>query len=335
VFRHGALLAAAALAAGLASSAGSTSQGISVPRGFHVQTFARGLSQPTAMAYGPDNRIYVTENGGTIVRIRRGTRRPTVLARALRIPLGLAWHGHTLFVSEQGRLERFTLVHGRLVHRRVLVHGLPYGEHQQDNVVFHRGRLYWGSGSTCDVCTERDARSASILSLRPDGSGLRVVARGMRNPYGLAVQPKTGRLYASVNGQDALDRAGDPEPAEMVVRVRPGAFFGWPRCWPSARTLRLAGSCRGVSAPAAYLEPHSSADGIAFWRGDLYVAEWGQYLSHRFGRRVVRVQLRPNGTAREVAVFASGFDHPLALLRDQTGGLLVADWGRGVVYRIS
>jgi glucose/arabinose dehydrogenase len=35
-----------------------------------------------------------------------------------------------------------------------------------------------------------------------------------------------------------------------------------------------------------------------------------------------------------VSVFASGFDHPLALAVDPTGALLVADWGRGVVYRI-
>jgi hypothetical protein len=35
-----------------------------------------------------------------------------------------------------------------------------------------------------------------------------------------------------------------------------------------------------------------------------------------------------------VSSFASGFAHPLALLVDHDGGLLVADWGRGVVYRI-
>jgi glucose/arabinose dehydrogenase len=327
-----ALVAAAAV---LTVTASGTSQGISVPPGVRVETFARGLSQPTAMAYGPDNRIYVTQNGGAIVRIQRGTRKPVVLVRGLRIPLGLTWHGHTLFVSEQGRLERFTLRAGRLVDRRVVVKGLPSGEHQQDSVVYHSGRLYWGSGSTCDTCREKDARSATVLSLKPDGSDLRVVARGLRNPYGLAFQPKTGRLYASVNGQDDLDKPGDPEPADMAVWIRPGAFYGWPRCWPDARTLRLAGSCSGVTSPAAYLEPHSSADGIAFWRGDLFVAEWGQYLSHRFGRRVVRIQLRPNGTARRVSVFASGFAHPLALLVDQRGGLLVADWGRGLVYRVS
>jgi glucose/arabinose dehydrogenase len=121
----------------------------------------------------------------------------------------------------------------------------------------------------------------------------------------------------------------------MAVVVRPGAFYGWPRCWPDARRLRLSGTCGGVTRPAAYLEPHASADGLAFYRGDLYVAEWGQYLSNRFGRRVVRVQLRPNGTAKRVTTFASGFAHPLALLADRQGGLLVADWARGVVYRIS
>ena len=326
--------AAGAAAAVLAVPAGGTTQGIGVPSGFRVETFARGLSQPTAMAYGPDGRIYVTQTGGSLVVIRRGSRRPTVLVRGLRTPLGLAWHGRNLFVSEQGRLERFTLSGGRLGGRRVLVRGLPFGRHQQDNVVFHRGRLWWGSGSTCDACRERDPRSAAVLSLRPDGSGLRVEARGLRNPYGLAVQPGTGRLYASVNGQDELGTPGDPEPADMLVVVRRGAFYGWPRCWPNARTLRLSGSCAGVRRPAAYLEPHSSADGLAFWRGDVYVAEWGQYLSNRFGRRVVRVRLTPDGTARSVTSFASGFAHPLALLVDRRGGLLVADWGRGIVYRI-
>jgi glucose/arabinose dehydrogenase len=334
----------AALAALAVPAAGGT-LGIRVPAGFRVETFAGGLSKPTAMAYGPDGRIFVTQTGGTLVAIKRGTRSPSVLVRGLRTPLGLAWRGSTLFVSEQGKLERFRLSGGRLQDRRVLVQGLPFGRHQQDNVVVGPGggRLYWGSGSTCDICHEQDRRSATILSLRPDGSDLRVVARGLRNPYGLAFQPGTGRLYATVNGQDEIGTPSDPEPAEMLVVVRRGAFYGWPGCWPNARTLRLSGRCRGVSAPAAYLEPHSSADGLAFYTGhsfppgyagNVFIAEWGQYLSHRFGRRVVRVRLAPNGNARSVSTFADGFAHPLALLVDKNGGLLVADWGLGVVYRI-
>jgi glucose/arabinose dehydrogenase len=146
-----------------------------------------------------------------------------------------------------------------------------------------------------------------------------------------------------VNGQDKLGTRRRPEPAETVVAVREGAFYGWPRCSPSYRLRRLIGRCAGVTPPAAYLEPHSSADGLAFYtghsfpdayRGDLFVALWGQYLSKRHGRRVVRVKLGPDGTATRATEFARGFDHPLALEIDSDGALLVADWGRGVIYRI-
>jgi hypothetical protein len=35
-----------------------------------------------------------------------------------------------------------------------------------------------------------------------------------------------------------------------------------------------------------------------------------------------------------VTTFATGFDHPLALTVAPSGNLLVADWGRGVIYAI-
>jgi glucose/arabinose dehydrogenase len=304
--------------------------GIRVPAGFRVSVFAHALTHPTAMGWGPGGRLFVTEDVGRLVEIVGG--RPRVVASGLRTPLGLAGWRDSVFLSEAGRLERLRIGHGSVVSRRVLVAGLPYGLHQQDNIVIGRdGRLYFGSGSTCDACVEDDRRSAAILSMRMNGSSLRVVATGLRNPYGLAFQPRTRQLFASVNGRDKL---GASEPAEMVVRIQNGARYGWPDCWPSWRSRRLVGSCRGVTRPIAYLEPHSSADGIAFWRGGLYVAEWGEYYRARHGRHVVRITLGREGKARRVETFADGFDHPLALLPAKHG-LLVADWGRGVIYRIS
>lgn len=323
------LALAAALALGAAGSETVAARlGITVPAGFTVDVYARGLSRPTALAFGPGGVLYATQETGQVVRVGRGSRSPRALARGLPTPLGLAWRGRSLFVSAQGSLERFTLRGASLQARRTIVRGLPYRLHQQNAVVVGPdGRLYLGSGSTCDACAERDSRSAAILSLRADGSDLRVFARGLRNAYGLAFQPRTGRLFASVNNRDDL---GTWEPAETVVAAAHGEDFGWPGCWPSWRQRRMRGACAGVKAPLSYLEPHSAPTGLAFWRGQLYVAQWGQYLSHRFGRRVVRVDPR-TGRSR---VFADGFDHPIAVTVTPRGALLVADWGRGIVYRI-
>jgi len=300
-----------------------------VPSGYRVFVFAKGLEHPTALAVASGRAVYAAEEGGAIVRVRPRSDGPSAIASGFPTPLGLLWHGRTLYVSAQGRLEALTVVHGRVVGRRTIVADLPFGLHQQDSVVLARdGRLYLGSGSTCNACAEADARSAAILSLRPDGGDLRVVAHGLRNPFGLALDPRTGDLYASVNGRDDL---GDAEPAEEIVAVEQGRDFGWPKCWPSYATRRLDGDCAGVTPPVAYLEPHSSADGMAFWRGRLFVALWGQYYSSEHGRYVVRVDVRSGRVQR----FATGFDHPLAVATDPWGGLLVADYGSGVVYRIA
>ena len=319
---------------------------IDVRKGFRAEVYARNLRRPTAMAWGPDGRLYVAEEAGRVVALDPRSRRPRVFASGFPTPLGLAWKRRTLFVSAQGRLVAVRLRGRRATAPRTIVSGLPFGLHQQDNVVVGPdGRLYLGSGSTCNACREGDRRSAAVLSVRASGRDLRVVARGLRNPFGLAFQPRTGRLYASVNGRDDLPTPESPEPAEMLVHVRPGRHYGWPDCWPSARRQRMVGSCAGVASPVAYLEAHSSADGLAFYTGStfpkryrngVFVALWGQYVSREHGRRVDFVALRADGSSPRggVTPFARGFEHPLALAVDPQGALLVADWGRGVVYRI-
>jgi glucose/arabinose dehydrogenase len=322
-----AALAAAALVAVPGASALRPAPALQVPKGFVAELYATGLERPTALAFGPDGLLYATQESGEIVGVGRGSSAPRVLARGFATPLGLTWVGSTLYVSAQGYVSRLTVRGRRVVSRRKIVRGLPFGRHQQDTIVFGPdGRLYLGSGTTCDVCREKDRRSGAILSFRPDGSDLRVVARGLRNPFGLAFRGDT--LYASDNARDDL---GETEPAETVVVIKPGAHYGWPDCWASWRLRKLQGKCRGVTPPLAYLEPHSSANSLALWRGALFVAEWGQYLSERWGRKLVRVDLASGRSS----TFADGFDHPLGLaVEPRAGGLLVGDWGRGLVYRI-
>ena len=342
------LLAGAALAALLSlaavqavstaapeSSALAAAPGIRVPAGFRASVYASGLSRPTAMAWSPRGRLYLTQENGQVVSVSPGSARPRVEAGGFTVPLGLVWARGALYVSAQGTLWR--IAGGR---KRAVLTKLPFGRHQQDNVVLGPdGRLYLGSGSTCDACRERSGLSATVLSVRPDGSDLRVVARGLRNPYGLAFATG-GRLFASVNNIDDVSA-----PAETIVDIRPGRFYGWPRCWANATQRRLVGRCAGVTKPVAYLEPHSAAVGLVVYRGgsfgptydgNLFVALWGEYLRRLHGRRVDRVVPDTGGDPRRARVepFATGFDHPLAVTVDAAGALLVADYGRGVIYRI-
>jgi glucose/arabinose dehydrogenase len=295
--------------------------------GLTAELYATGLKRPTALAFGPDGLLYATQETGEVVAVGRGSSKPRVLARGFETPLGLTWVGSTLFVSAQGYVSRLGVRGRQVVSRKKIVTRLPFDRHQQDTIVLGPdGRLYLGSGSTCDACREKDRRSGAILSFRQDGSDLRIVARGLRNPFGLVFGGET--LYVSDNARDDL---GDSEPAETIVRIKQGADYGWPRCWASWRLRKLQGSCRGVTPPVAYLEPHSSANSLARWRGMLIVAEWGQYLSERWGRKLVQVNAR---TGRS-STLADGFEHPLGLaVEPQAGGLLAGDWGRGVVYRI-
>ena len=295
--------------------------------GFTAELYATGLKRPTALAFGPGGLLYATQDSGEVVAVGRGSAKPRVLARGFETPLGLAWVGSTLYVSAQGYVSRLVVRGTQVVSRRVIVSKLPFDRHQQDTIALGPdGRLYLGSGSTCDACKEKDRRSGAILSFNQDGSDLRIVARGLRNPFGLVFDGAT--LWVSDNARDDL---GDAEPAETIVRIRKGADYGWPRCWASWKQRRLRGSCGGVTPPVAYLEPHSSANTLALWAGTLVVAEWGQYLSERWGRKLVQVNVR---TGRS-STLVDGFEHPLGLaVEPRNGGLVAGDWGRGVIYRI-
>ena len=163
---------------------------LTVPAGWTAERYATGLTRPTALAFGPDGRLYVAQETGQIVVVGVGSAKPRVLARGFHTPLGLAWHGPRLLVSSQGRLDSLNLQGGRLVARRTLVRGLPFGRHQQDNVVIGRdGRLYFGSGSTCDACAERTAaarrssrcvRTAATLPWSHGACATRTASRSSR-----------------------------------------------------------------------------------------------------------------------------------------------------------
>jgi glucose/arabinose dehydrogenase len=317
--------------------------GIHVPPGFTAYLYAYGIYQPTAMALGPDGRLYVTSAAGNISGVPVGGGKPQLLVKGLPPSLGLVWRGDQLFVSVKGSVVAYTLSGDNLVGGAQVVAGLPTGEHQNDNLVMlENGDFLLGLGSTCDRCAEADPRSATVLRFYADWTYAGVVVRGSRNPYGVAVQPSTGFAYVTINGEDDL---GQAQPADILIRARDGEDAGWPRCWPALPDGSPHGSCAGVSQPLAVFPAHSSADGIVFYEDpefgaaywdNAFVTEWGTYFGTSVGRRVVRVAFHGSGSAEHGTVtdFASGFQHPLAITVAPDGGLLVGDYGSGQIVEI-
>src|SRR5581483_2920738 len=119
-----------------------------------------------------------------------------------------------------GRADRRTLLHeGYGVHVGFLghdLHGLTFGPD---------GRLYFSIGDRGFDVTTRDGRRlavpdcGSVLRCFPDGTGLEVVATGLRNPQELAFD-EYGNLFTVDNNSDSGDRA-------RLVHIVEGGDSGW------------------------------------------------------------------------------------------------------------
>ena len=316
--------------------------GINVVAGFSAYTYARGAGATTAMAFGPDGRLYVTTGGGSIAVVASPGAGAQTLVSGLPTALGVAFRGNLLIVSVRGSVRTYQLSNGGLSGGRVVVGGLPTGRHQNDAILpMPNGDFLLGVGSTCDVCNESDSRSATVLRFHSDWTLAGIAVRGSRNPYGLALRASTGDAYVMINGQDNLGS----QPADHLLRVVDGEDAGWPRCWPAYPDGSLHGNCGGVAPPVAVFTPHSSADGVVIYDGaefggdyadNAFVTEWGANVGGPTGRRVMRVVLSGSGASEhgQVSDFATGFSHPLAITIAPDGGLLVGDYGTGQITEI-
>jgi glucose/arabinose dehydrogenase len=310
--------------------------GPSVLAGFHAAAYATSVPGVTAMSVGPDGRLYVAEQSGAVLSLGSGGRR--TVATVAGVPLGLSWHARQLYVSYTGSIAVFAPNRAfTSFAERVLVSGLPTGVHQNDGLAFKGGWMYVGVGSTCNACVESDPRSATIMRFHLDGSHRQVFARGMRNPYGLAFQPGTSRLYATDNGRDDYD---DQVPDELNLVVRNGRY-GWPNCW--GKRQGLGASCANTRPAVVDFEPHASADGLIFYTGnafpaayrhDAFVAEYGQTVGAGANGHLVK-WVHLSGSGGTYGTFVTGLSHPVALTEARNGSLLVADFGTGIIWRIS
>jgi glucose/arabinose dehydrogenase len=343
--------------------AGLPLEAIRLPPGFAISLYAANVPGARSLALGDRGTVFVGTRGeGKVYALSPapdGARAAAVrtLASGLRMPNGVAFRDGALFVAEIGRILRYDGIESRLEEPpppAVVTEALPARE--QHGWKFVRfgpdGLLYVPVGAPCNVCLEEDARFASIMRMRPDGSGQEVFASGVRNSVGFDWEPVTGVLWFTDNGRDWL---GDDLPDDELNRApAAGLHFGFPFCHagdvPDPEFGRLR-PCSAFIPPEIGLGAHVAALGMRFYdggmfpaayRGAIFIAEHGSWnRSAPAGYRVVRVRLE-GGRAAGAEVFAEGWlqgasawGRPVDVLVMPDGALLVSDDRAGAVYRIS
>ena len=342
---------------------------------FKVELFAGDLHNPREIVTAPNGDIFVAEMRAGDIKIFRGItsdgkpKQVETFASGLNQPFGIAFYPkgpnpQWIYIGNTNAVVRFPYQNGDLKVRgsaQKLV-DLPEGGHDTRNVRFSNdGKTMFiavGSESNVDDPDENtgERNRANILAANPDGSNLHVYASGIRNPVGLAVNPKTGELWCSVNERDAL---GDNLVPDYITHVQDGGFYGWPYYYMGAHQDPRRGGkhpelASKVIVPDVLLQPHNASLGITFYTGnqfpaeyagDIFASEHGSWnKAVRVGYEVIRVPLHQTGHASgEYEDFVTGFvtpdgevwGRPVGVTVAPDGSLLITDDGSNSIWRVS
>jgi glucose/arabinose dehydrogenase len=323
--------ATAALVAALAlvPAAAAHAQGPPPPKaagGQAVETVGAGVGTPTSFAFDGANAFVgsapgegpVTTPGG-IFLLKDG--------QAVRIPetpemvFGLAARGGTLYASAGKRIIAFSGFDGtKFASRKTIYKGAATFPGFNGLAFGPDGRLWAGVSLDARFDGKQNPHkdSQAVVSLKTNGKGLKVVSRGLRQPFQLAF---VGRQRFPYVTELALDTK--PIPLDSIVVARPGADFGYPACG-----LGTKRSCKGFSKPAITLPRHSSPMGIGTAGNTLYVALFGGI--GKSGPEVVTIPAR-GGKPKP---FLTGFVAPVVALGVHDGAVYAGDV-TGSVYRTS
>ena len=339
---------------------------IKLPAGFRISIFAEGLRNARSLAQSPSGTIFVgTDRAGSVYALRDDNKdgkadRVITVVSGLNTPNGVAFRDGSLYVAEINRVLRFDNIEPKLVASEppaVITDKFPTDRHHGWKFIRFGpdGLLYVPVGAPCNICDRGDPYAA-IWRMKPDGSGLEVFARGVRNTVGFDWHPPTRELWFTDNGRDNL---GDDVPADELNRApKAGMHFGYPYCHegtiadpefgakrqcgefePPAQRLAAA---RGRRSACASTRARSSR---RQYRNQIFIAEHGSWnrgpvvsfngnrvsVAHVEGGKVVRYEPFAEGWLDGRTRWGRPVD--MEVLPD--GSMLVSDDMAGVIYRIS
>ncbi|QIP11530.1 PQQ-dependent sugar dehydrogenase [Spirosoma aureum] len=279
------------------------------PTGFSQVQVVNGIRNPTAMVFAPDGRVFVTQQGGALRVIKNGSLLTAPLVKLtvdstgerglIGVVLDPAFSTNQyiyLYYTVPGtpahnRISRFTATGDVVVSgsETVILDIDPLSgatNHNGGAMGFGKdGKLYVGIGENAfrDNAQNLDTHLGKILRINPDGSppadnpfptGTNqrklVWAYGLRNPYTIAIQPGTGRVFVNDVGEGSWE--------EINEATAGGLNFGWP-------------DAEGTSTNSAftnpvYAYPHGTGDGkgCAITGGTFFSPVSTNYPSNLIGR---------------------------------------------------
>ncbi len=347
-----------------------------VPDGFTVKEYATGLSEPRLIRAAPNGDFFVAESEAGNIKVFRGissegkAEQVSLFASGLNKPFGINFYPagpkpEWVYVGNTDSVVRFPYQNGDLKARGKAEHlaDLPgEGGHWTRDIQFSRDgkKMFVSVGSVSNIddpdTTPAEKNRADVLEFNPDGSGMKVYAYGIRNCVGLAVSPKTGELWCSVNERDGL---GDNLVPDYITHVQEGGFYGWPWWYMGGHQDPRHEGKRPelkdkVITPDVILQPHNASLELTFYEGkqfppeyhgDIFAAEHGSWnKATRAGYELIHVPLDDSGHATgEYQDFMTGFvvdpghvwGRPVGVTVAPDGSLLVTDDASNTIWRIT
>jgi len=186
--------------------------------GFKVDIYATGLDEPRKMLVAPNGDIFLAETSKGEITVFRGVKdgkpeQKSTFASGLHEPFGIAFYPpgkdpQWVYIGDTDSVKRFAYHNGDLKAtgqpQNIVAEIFPgaahaHGHSTRDVAFSPDGKKMFvsvGSASNVDDpdTHKTEFHRANVLEYNPDGSGLRVFASGIRNPVGLAINPKTANF---------------------------------------------------------------------------------------------------------------------------------------------
>jgi glucose/arabinose dehydrogenase len=333
---------------------------LKLQKGFNIELYAGSVPNARSMRQGDKGTVFVGSRLQDKVHAivdKSGKREVKVIASGLYRPNGLAFKDGTLYIAELSKISKIekiednldsppkpTLIYDNLPKDEA--HGWKFIGIGPDN------KLYIPIGQPCNNCLPPDTH-AQIRRINLDGTGMEVVALGVRNTVGFDWHPTSKQLYFTDNSRDWASEDLPEDELNRVTKI--GQHFGSPFCYQGDFPDPEFGwgrSCSEFEKPVLKTGPHSASLGMRFYTGGNFPAKYKNAIfmarhgswnrTVKFGGDILAVFLNPDGTVKSTEVFISGFlennsyiGRPVDVLFLKDGSMLISDDFNGAVWRVT